>query len=183
LEKKEDIMGKKLCLLAIFCLLLLQVGCGGESRPNDDKPWHLFTVEEAEEVLGFDAEEEIAKIDDKLDQRIVLYKSASGDEEEFIQVSVTKDKTESSNSQDTESTGKQNITTKEFFETVKSTFSDTLKPVEEFGDEAFWNAGALHILTGKYYVTISTGHEDSPENLERAKVVAEKVMERIKNLP
>ena len=56
---------------------------------------------------------------------------------------MTKDKTESSNSQDTESTGKQNITTKEFFETVKSTFSDTLKPVEEFGDEAFGMPGAF----------------------------------------
>lgn len=167
-------MFKKISLLLICCLLLLQVGCGGSKKSGeaDGKPWHLFTEDEAEELLGFEVEPEIDKID-SAGQRLVFYGPKEEKETDFIQISVVR-------SEDMEDSLKeQGYNAKQLFEDAKNNADEPPKPVEGIGDAAFWSGGALNILAGEVCVTISTGHEDKPEYLERAKVIAKTVMSRL----
>ena len=171
-------MTKRLLMLLLCCFVLL-AGCGGgnDTYNGGDKPWKLFSKEEAEKVLGFEVEEDISKIEGKLDQKIVFYQSASDDKSDFIQVSVVKNKEEADDAK--EESEDQEYKVDQLFEVTKTTFEESMQSLEGFGDEAFWNEGALHILKGEYYVTVSTGHEDKPEYLERAKEIAEVIMGRL----
>ena len=166
-------MSKKIVLLVISCLLLLQVGCGGgpSGATGKDDPWDLFTQKEAEAVLGFKVEPELQKIE-AAGQKIVYYGAVSKDKTDFIQVSVVR------NEEMGDSLKEQGYTAKQLFEETKKNFSDSSQAVKGFGDEAFWTNGGLHILSDTVYITISTGDSDTPETLERAKEVAKKVMSK-----
>jgi len=181
-KEGEDIVTKKLLML-LLCSVILLAGCGGgtvKTGDGGDKPWQLFTEEEAEKVLGFDVEQEVSMIDSKLDQRMVYYGSASGDESDFIQVSVAKNKEADKDSEKEGSNENEPVyTVEQLFEDAKTGLADSVQPVEGFGDEAFWYVGALHILKDGYYVTVSTGNTDDPKYLERAKEVAEIIMGRL----
>ena len=148
--EREDIMARKISVLLICSLLLLLAGCGGSSKNGSpkDKPWDLFTEEEAEEILGFEVEPEIQKID-PAGQRFVYYGAVQEDEKRFIQLSVVR-------SEDMEESLKeQGYSAKKMFEEAQNALSDNPQLVEGFGDEAFWisdSTDALHVLVGEVYL-------------------------------
>lgn len=169
-------MLKKLLLVLICGLMLFQAGCGGTKNKVSGeglyKPWDLLTEEEAETLLGFDVESEIQKID-PLGQRIVFYGAVPEEEKDFIQICVVR------NEDIEDSLKEQGQSVEKFFEEVKKESKETSRPVKDLGDQAFWNMGALHILSDNFYITISTANTDSPKYLERAKEVAETVLSRL----
>lgn len=172
-------MVKKISVLLICSLLLFLAGCGGSSKNGnaEDRPWDLFTQEEAEKVLGFEVEPEIQKID-STGQRFVYYGAVQEDEKRFIQLSVVR-------SEDIEESLKEKgYSAKKMFEEAKNALSEDPQPVKGLGDEAFWisdNTDALHVLVGEVYFTVSTNHGDSSKNLEMTKEVAQKVLSRLDN--
>ena len=167
-------MARKVLLLFICCLLLLPAGCNAPVKVGDagDKPWDLFTQEEAEAILGFEVEPEIQKID-SMGQKIVFYGPVSDKETSFIQVSIVR------NEEMEDSLKEQGYSVKQFFEETKKALPESPQTVKGFGDEAFWTSGALHILAGDVFVTVSTSHSDTPEALDRAKEVAGIVLDRL----
>lgn len=171
-------MKKKLLVLLMSVLLVVQVGCGGVSIGGNGNsgvvghdPWKLFTEEEAEKVLGFDVEQDLQKMDES-GQKLVYYGATSEDEKDFIQVSVARDEDMSDNLK------QSGFNVGKLFEQVKQDFPDK-QDVEGFGKEAFWANGALHILEEGVYVSISTGTPDDAKNLDRAKEIANTVMSRL----
>jgi hypothetical protein len=172
LKKGEDNMTKKLLML-LLCSVVLLSGCGGSGtvHKGGDDPWDLFTQKEAEKVLGFKVEPQIQKIEDA-GQKLVLYAAVDEKETEFIQVSVVRDENMG------DSLKESGYNCKKLFEDTKKDLAGN-KAVEGLGQEAFWSAGGLHIMSEGVYVTVSTGTTDKPEYLERAKEVAETIMERL----
>jgi len=182
-------MCRKHCLaLLTFCVLLFVAGCGGSGKtgaPQGDAggaketakgivdPRALLTKAEVEAALREQVREpEFTDTKNPLGQRLCFYSPVSEKADKFIQLSVVQNEGMGKSLRD------QGYNVEQLYKETKKNLADA-KPVSGIGDEAFWGANGLHILKGNVYLNISVGNTSIPENLELAKVLAEKVVPRL----
>ncbi|MHB1042081.1 MAG: hypothetical protein ACYC0Q_04505 [Eubacteriales bacterium] len=174
--------------LLIFCVLLFAAGCGGSGKgvvPQDKtegkkdsakvliSPCALLTKVEAEAALGEQVKEpESRDTKNPLGQKICLYSPVSDKSENFIQLSLVQ------NEGMTNTLREQGYNVEQLYKETKENLAE-VKPVSGIGDEAFWGTNGLHILKGNVYLNISVGNTSKPENLELAKDLARKAVDRL----
>lgn len=177
----------RLILLSLMLVFLLSAssGCGNtDSKDPSAKstqkdlvtketinPCSLLTKAEAELALGEQVkEQELSDSRNVLGQKICIYSAASS--MRFIQLSIVQ------TSGMDKVMKEQGYTSAMLYKDTESMMTSP-QPISGIGDQAFWGTPGLHVLKGETYLTISVGNTDLAENLELAKKIAQKVIQKL----
>jgi hypothetical protein len=168
---------------ALFATFVASLaGCGGAdskaSRPLNVDACQLFTDEDAQAVAG----ETLAQMSSTLDEAKgrnpleCIYNSGSLDQPRILSLLIrqhgsaaaAKDLLESSRS------------------TLSSMSAGNTRDVRGLGDAALWVGGRiqqLHVATGSLQLIITVQSPDGTDQLDRARQIAARVLERLKAMP
>jgi len=148
-----------------ICILWSANGIGGSD------PCALLSTAEAEELLGEPVNApKPTDSGNPLGQKLCFYSASSSNR--FIQISILRTEEMSKKVRDHgQSAPSVYRTTKEMLDPVRA--------VPGVGDDACWGTPGLHILKGSAYVVIGVGNTDKTENLELARRIAAKVLDRL----
>ncbi|HWP97957.1 MAG TPA: hypothetical protein VN426_14025 [Syntrophomonadaceae bacterium] len=144
-----------------------------ESKAGLIDPTKLITQEEATQALGEASKAaELKDTKNPLGQKLVLFNAASEKSFKLLQLSFIQN---------------EGLATEKLASgyTVKQLYTDTRKNLQDatdlpgLGDQAFWVPSGLHVLKGNVYFSITLTNLSKPDNLEKAKIVAQKVLSRL----
>jgi hypothetical protein len=172
-------------LILLAALLLAGIAaCGDDEEASSPaggvlNPCMLVSQEEAAKALGNPVKTaQLKGAANPLGQSICFYDGQAEDAIRFVQISLVATKNMNANLRDS------GYSAAKLFQDSKKLLGKP-KEISGLGEEAFWGgsglkAGAgLHVLGKDAYLSITVASGDDKRNLEAAKTLAEKALERL----
>ncbi len=157
--KMKSTLAALQCLITVF-LFLPECLVAGSSHPVN--PCKVINHEEAESIMGEQLKEGEFSEKKVVNMQLCIYDAVSDSSFSMLQISLT-----------------HGARAKEIFSGIKENFSDC-EMVEGIGDEAFFAAPGMHILTSGYYVSIAAGN--SKRNRDKLLAAGQKAVANLKGL-